>query len=164
MALATAFVGARLGVSPFAGQQLQQRASLRVMPFTAPLTIEAAHKKGSGSTKNGRDSNSKRRGVKVYGGQPVPAGGIIVRQLGSKVHPGRNVGMGKDHTLFALIDGVVVFEKNQRGSRVKVVPHEQYEVPEGQQLKEGSRADRRRKAAAEVRGLVAAAAAAEVAA
>lgn len=85
--LATSFTGARLGAAAFAGQQLQQRASLRVQPFV-PLTIEAAHKKGSGSTKNGRDSVSKRRGVKVYGGQPVPAGGIIIRQLGSKVGEG----------------------------------------------------------------------------
>ncbi|EFN54615.1 hypothetical protein CHLNCDRAFT_15607, partial [Chlorella variabilis] len=77
-----------------------------------------AHKKGAGSTKNGRDSVSKRRGVKVYGGQPVNAGGIIIRQLGTKVHPGKNVGLGRDYTLFSLIDGVVVFEKNSRRSSV----------------------------------------------
>jgi large subunit ribosomal protein L27 len=68
-----------------------------------------AQKKGGGSTRNGRDSESKRLGVKVYGGQAIHAGGIIVRQRGTKVHPGTNVGIGKDHTLFALIDGQVEF-------------------------------------------------------
>jgi large subunit ribosomal protein L27 len=68
-----------------------------------------AHKKGGGTTRNGRDSESKRLGVKVYGGQAINAGGIIIRQRGTKVHPGENVGMGKDHTLFALIDGKVKF-------------------------------------------------------
>ena len=68
-----------------------------------------AQKKGGGSTRNGRDSESKRLGVKVYGGQSIHAGGIIVRQRGTKVHPGTNVGIGKDHTLFALIDGQVEF-------------------------------------------------------
>ncbi len=69
-----------------------------------------AHKKGGGTTRNGRDSESKRLGVKVYGGQAINAGGIIIRQRGTKVHPGENVGMGKDHTLFALIDGKVKFQ------------------------------------------------------
>jgi large subunit ribosomal protein L27 len=68
-----------------------------------------AHKKGGGTTRNGRDSESKRLGVKVYGGQAINAGGIIVRQRGTRMHPGENVGMGKDHTLFALIDGKVKF-------------------------------------------------------
>lgn len=68
-----------------------------------------AHKKGGGTTRNGRDSESKRLGVKVYGGQAINAGGIIVRQRGTKVHAGENVGMGKDHTLFALVDGKVSF-------------------------------------------------------
>lgn len=68
-----------------------------------------AHKKGGGTTRNGRDSESKRLGVKVYGGQAINAGGIIVRQRGTKMHPGENVGIGKDHTLFALIDGKVAF-------------------------------------------------------
>jgi large subunit ribosomal protein L27 len=68
-----------------------------------------AHKKGGGTTRNGRDSESKRLGVKVYGGQAINAGGIIVRQRGTRVHAGENVGMGKDHTLFALIDGKVQF-------------------------------------------------------
>ncbi|MGQ9907885.1 MAG: 50S ribosomal protein L27 [Candidatus Flexifilum sp.] len=69
-----------------------------------------AHKKGGGSSRNGRDSNSKRLGVKAYGGQLVTAGSIIVRQRGTQFHPGRNVGIGKDHTIFAKIDGYVVFE------------------------------------------------------
>lgn len=69
-----------------------------------------AHKKAGGSTRNGRDSQSKRLGVKVYGGQQINAGGIIIRQRGTKVHAGQNVGIGKDHTLFALAGGVVKFE------------------------------------------------------
>jgi large subunit ribosomal protein L27 len=68
-----------------------------------------AHKKGGGTTRNGRDSESKRLGVKVYGGQVINAGGIIVRQRGTRVHAGENVGVGKDHTLFALVDGKVKF-------------------------------------------------------
>jgi large subunit ribosomal protein L27 len=68
-----------------------------------------AHKKGGGTTRNGRDSESKRLGVKVYGGQAINAGGIIVRQRGTRMHPGENVGIGKDHTLFALVDGKVKF-------------------------------------------------------
>jgi len=68
-----------------------------------------AHKKGGGTTRNGRDSESKRLGVKVYGGQAINAGGIIVRQRGTQVRPGTNVGLGKDHTLFALVDGHVEF-------------------------------------------------------
>ena len=68
-----------------------------------------AHKKGGGTTRNGRDSESKRLGVKVYGGQAINAGGIIIRQRGTRVHPGENVGMGKDHTLFALVQGKVQF-------------------------------------------------------
>ena len=68
-----------------------------------------AHKKGGGTTRNGRDSESKRLGVKVYGGQAINAGSIIVRQRGTRVHAGENVGMGKDHTLFALVDGTVKF-------------------------------------------------------
>jgi large subunit ribosomal protein L27 len=72
-----------------------------------------AHKKGMGSSRNGRESESKRLGVKLYGGQQVKAGNIIVRQRGTRHHPGSNVGMGKDHTLFALIDGTVVFRKKR---------------------------------------------------
>ena len=75
-----------------------------------------AHKKGVGSSKNGRESESKRLGIKVFGGQFAKAGNIIVRQRGTVHHPGENVGMGKDHTLFALVDGMVVFRrKNQTG-------------------------------------------------
>ena len=82
-----------------------------------------AHKKGVGSSKNGRESESKRLGVKVFGGQVAKAGNILVRQRGTVYHPGVNVGMGKDHTLFALIDGVVVFRKKQDNrSYVSVEP------------------------------------------
>jgi large subunit ribosomal protein L27 len=83
-----------------------------------------AHKKGGGTTRNGRDSESKRLGVKVYGGQAINAGGIIIRQRGTKVHPGENVGLGKDHTLFALIDGKVQFAVKGSLQRhiVSVVP------------------------------------------
>ena len=70
-----------------------------------------AHKKGQGSSRNGRDSNAQRRGVKVYGGQLVSAGSIIIRQLGTKIHPGKNVGLGKDYTVFSKIDGLVKFER-----------------------------------------------------
>ncbi len=73
-----------------------------------------AHKKGVGSSKNGRDSESKRLGVKKFGGESVSVGNIIVRQKGTKFHPGNNVGMGKDYTLFSLIDGVVKFEPHRR--------------------------------------------------
>ncbi|MDP3285997.1 MAG: 50S ribosomal protein L27 [Desulfobacterales bacterium] len=69
-----------------------------------------AHKKAGGSSRNGRDSNGQRRGVKCYGGEKVTAGSIIIRQLGTKIHPGKNVGMGKDYTLFAKIDGIVAYE------------------------------------------------------
>ncbi|MCX7209953.1 MAG: 50S ribosomal protein L27 [Burkholderiales bacterium] len=83
-----------------------------------------AHKKGGGTTRNGRDSESKRLGVKVYGGQAINAGGIIVRQRGTKLHAGENVGMGKDHTLFALTDGKVQFAIKGAAKRhfVMVVP------------------------------------------
>ena len=79
-----------------------------------------AHKKGQGSSKNGRDSNSQRLGVKVFGGGPVKAGGIIVRQRGSRFKAGRNVKMGKDDTLFSLVPGHVKFESG--GTRISVVP------------------------------------------
>ncbi len=70
-----------------------------------------AHKKAGGSSKNGRDSNAQRRGIKRYGGQKVRAGNILVRQLGTRIHPGSNVGMGRDYTLFSLVDGVVSYER-----------------------------------------------------
>ena len=72
-----------------------------------------AHKKGQGSSRNGRDSQGQRRGVKVFGGQTVTAGAILVRQLGTRIHPGRNVGVGRDYTLFALSDGVVKYGKSR---------------------------------------------------
>ncbi|HUE70253.1 MAG TPA: 50S ribosomal protein L27 [Pirellulaceae bacterium] len=81
-----------------------------------------AHKKGQGSSRNGRDSNGQRRGVKRFGGEAVTAGSIIVRQCGTKFHAGRNVGTGKDYTLFALIEGVVKFDRE--GRRVNVLPVE----------------------------------------
>jgi len=82
-----------------------------------------AHKKGVGSSRNGRESESKRLGVKIFGGQTAKAGNIIVRQRGTQHHPGENVGMGKDHTLFALIDGTVVFRKKRNNrSFVSVEP------------------------------------------
>ena len=74
-----------------------------------------AHKKGGGSSRNGRDSNGQRRGVKVYAGQTVRAGNILVRQVGTNIHPGRNVGEGRDHTLFALINGRVEFRTKTKG-------------------------------------------------
>lgn len=81
-----------------------------------------AHKKGQGTSKNGRDSNAKRRGVKRFGGQAVTAGSIIVRQCGTKFHPGVNVGIGRDFTLFALTDGEVMFDR--KGRRVNIVERE----------------------------------------
>jgi large subunit ribosomal protein L27 len=82
-----------------------------------------AHKKAGGSSRNGRDSQGQRRGVKVFGGETVRAGNILVRQLGTRIHPGKNVGMGRDYTLFALIDGVVRYERKDRErKRVTVLP------------------------------------------
>mgnify|MGYP006290767983 CR=1 FL=1 len=82
-----------------------------------------AHKKAGGSSKNGRDSNGQRRGVKRYGGQRVRAGNILVRQLGTRIHPGENVGLGRDYTLFALIDGVVSYERMGKSKkRASVYP------------------------------------------
>ncbi len=82
-----------------------------------------AHKKGQGSSRNGRDSNAQRLGVKAYGGQTVRGGTIILRQHGTRWKPGRNVGLGRDHTLFALLDGIVRFEKHgSRGQLVSVLP------------------------------------------
>lgn len=95
----------------FAGSafSLPAKSPLSVSPF--PLTIESAHKKGAGSTKNGRDSRGQRLGVKIYGDQVAKPGAIIVRQRGTTFHPGNNVGLGKDYTIFSLIDGLVKFEK-----------------------------------------------------
>ncbi len=77
-----------------------------------------AHKKGQGSTRNGRDSNAQRRGVKKFGGEKVISGNILIRQVGTKWHPGRNVGMGKDYTIFSLVEGNVYFD--QEGRRINV--------------------------------------------
>jgi large subunit ribosomal protein L27 len=82
-----------------------------------------AHKKGQGSSRNGRDSNAQRRGVKVFGGQQINAGGIIVRQVGTRIHPGNNVGLGRDYTLYARIDGFVTFERLDK-TRKKVSVYE----------------------------------------
>ena len=82
-----------------------------------------AHKKGGGSTRNGRGSNPQHRGVKVYGGESVRAGGILVRQVGQTIDPGRNVGVAKDFTLFALVDGIVAYEHStRRKKKVSVYP------------------------------------------
>jgi large subunit ribosomal protein L27 len=82
-----------------------------------------AHKKGQGSTQNNRDSAGRRLGVKKYGGEAVIPGNIIIRQRGTKIHPGKNVGMGKDHTIFALVEGTVVFErKDKKRQQVSIVP------------------------------------------
>ncbi len=92
-----------------------------------------AHKKGQGSTRNGRESHSKRLGVKKFGGQRVIAGNILIRQCGTKWHPGKNVGCGRDWTLFALCDGTVVFDRD--GRRINIKPYEQAAVeasPEAQ--------------------------------
>jgi large subunit ribosomal protein L27 len=84
-----------------------------------------AHKKGVGSSRNGRDSNPKYRGVKKFGGESVVAGNIIIRQCGTVFHPGKNVGLGNDYTIFALVDGVVKFEhKSKRRQKVSVYPAE----------------------------------------
>jgi large subunit ribosomal protein L27 len=84
-----------------------------------------AHKKGEGSSSNGRESHSKRLGVKLYGGQLAIAGNIIIRQRGTKFHPGKNVGIGKDHTLFALVDGTVAFRRKKDDTQyVSIVPFE----------------------------------------
>lgn len=85
-----------------------------------------AHKKAGGSSRNGRDSAGQRLGVKIFGGQDIEAGSIIIRQRGTRVHPGQNVGMGRDHTLFALVNGKVAFGKGRTGrNEVSVVPEPQ---------------------------------------
>jgi large subunit ribosomal protein L27 len=82
-----------------------------------------AHKKGGGSSRNGRDSNSQMRGVKVYAGQEVSAGSVLVRQVGSTIHPGKNVSLGRDYTLFSLVDGIVKYEwKTNTKKKVSVYP------------------------------------------
>lgn len=84
-----------------------------------------AHKKGQGSSRNGRDSNAQRRGIKVFGGQKIKAGSIIIRQVGTKIHPGNNVGVGKDYTIYALVDGIVKFERRDKTrKKVSVYPEQ----------------------------------------
>jgi len=83
-----------------------------------------AHKKAGGSSRNGRDSSGQRLGVKIYGGQAIKAGTIIIRQHGTKIHPGKNVGIGRDNTLFALIDGIVKFDEAGDKKRANVFPVE----------------------------------------
>jgi len=83
-----------------------------------------AHKKAGGSSRNGRDSNGQRRGVKCFSGETVPAGSIIIRQLGTRVHPGENVGMGRDYTLFARVNGVVQFQDRGKRKFVNILPSE----------------------------------------
>jgi len=92
-----------------------------------------AHKKGAGSSRNGRESESKRLGVKIYGGQAAIAGNIIVRQRGTKHHPGKGIGLGRDHTLFALVDGIVKFEKKRdHKSFVSMIPFEEANAAKAQ--------------------------------
>ncbi|KAK9670084.1 hypothetical protein RND81_13G176000 [Saponaria officinalis] len=115
----SSFINGEFGASTLT----RTRYTMPVMPF--PLTIESAHKKGAGSTKNGRDSKGQRLGVKIYGDQVAKPGAIIIRQRGTKVHPGKNVGIGKDHTIFSLIDGLVKFEKyGPDRKKVSVYPRE----------------------------------------
>jgi len=103
-----------------------------------------AHKKGAGSSRNGRESHSKRLGIKIFGGQPAIAGNIIVRQRGTPHNPGQNVGLGKDHTLFALIDGTVVFKKKaDNRSYVSVIPFEAAPVVEAPKAKPAAKAEKK---------------------
>ena len=103
-----------------------------------------AHKKGAGSSRNGRESHSKRLGIKIFGGQPAIAGNIIVRQRGTPHNPGQNVGLGKDHTLFALIDGTVVFKKKaDNRSYVSVIPFETAPVVEAPAPKPAAKAEKK---------------------
>src|SRR4029079_5583133 len=113
--------GARTtGASRGTGSRTPSSRSRASRPRSA---FAMAHKKGAGSTRNGRGSNAQRRGVKVYAGTPVRAGNILVRQVGSSLHAGKNVGTGKDFTLFALIDGVVSYEwKTNKKRQVSVYP------------------------------------------
>ena len=107
-----------------------------------------AHKKGAGSSRNGRESHSKRLGIKIFGGQPAIAGNIIVRQRGTPHNPGLNVGIGKDHTLFALTDGTVVFKKKaDNRSYVSVIPFEAAPVVEAPKAKPAAKAEKKEVAA-----------------
>ncbi|HLV80183.1 MAG TPA: 50S ribosomal protein L27 [Chthonomonadaceae bacterium] len=111
-----------------------------------------AHKKGVGSSRNGRDSKPKRLGVKEFGGETVRAGNVLVRQRGTKLHPGNNVGLGKDYTLFALIDGIVKFEGHSKRRRVSVYAAPAATAPQEEPVQESvveSKPRSRRKTAAE---------------
>ncbi|GFR52140.1 hypothetical protein Agub_g14655, partial [Astrephomene gubernaculifera] len=110
-----------LAAHSFASQAFASRVRVAAAPKRA-LVIQNAHKKGSGSTKNGRDSNAQRRGVKVYGGQPVKAGGIIVRQTGSTWYPGDNCMYGRDYTVFSTVEGIVIFDKKREKPEIHVYP------------------------------------------
>mmetsp|Transcript_31800 Transcript_31800/g.69486 ORF Transcript_31800/g.69486 Transcript_31800/m.69486 type:complete len:154 (-) Transcript_31800:144-605(-) len=114
-------------VSSFAGSRMAAPASAPVAARVAGLTIECAHKKGAGSTKNGRESRAQRLGVKVYGEQAVKAGGIIIRQRGYSVHCGPNTFVGKDYTIHSKIDGVVKFKKTFKEKSVSVEEFEEVE-------------------------------------
>lgn len=109
--------------SSLASSTVARRSVLAFSPVQRrALVIQNAHKKGAGSTKNGRDSNSQRRGIKVFGGQPVKAGGIIFRQVGSTWHEGTNVSMGKDYTVYSLVEGIVVYDKKKERPCIHVYP------------------------------------------
>ena len=91
-----------------------------------------AHKKGQGSSRNGRDSKGQHRGVKVFGGQSIRTGGILVRQCGTKIHPGMNVGLGRDYTIFSLVDGVVAYDNLGKGKTyASVIPAEEIAAEDG---------------------------------
>ncbi|CAA0824628.1 50S ribosomal protein L27- chloroplastic [Striga hermonthica] len=126
--LVSAFKGLSVGSSSsssfFGSIHISQNVAVS-FPIKPSLTILAAHKKGAGSTKNGRDSPGQRLGVKIFGDQAAKAGSIIVRQRGTKFHPGKNVGLGRDYTIFSLIDGLVKFEKfGPDKKKVSVYPRE----------------------------------------
>jgi large subunit ribosomal protein L27 len=123
--LCVGLLALQVPTSLFAPPAARVPALVSFGPQAPGLHVLEAHKKGGGSTKNGRDSNPKRLGVKVYGDQDVKAGGIIVRQMGNKWHPGRNVGEGRDFTLYSLKDGVVRFETVKGRKAVSV-----YDAPE----------------------------------
>src|SRR5215210_5506488 len=126
MAAATRFVSSRCaGASTIASLRVTDRTTPRSRSSVSRVRSSAmAHKKAGGSSRNGRDSQAKRLGVKTFGGELVPAGSIIIRQRGTRVHPGLNVGMGKDHTLFAKITGRIEFSQQGVAKRktVSVVP------------------------------------------
>lgn len=123
-----------------------------------------AHKKGAGSSRNGRESHSKRLGIKIFGGQPAIAGNIIVRQRGTPHNPGENVGLGKDHTLFALVDGTVIFKKKaDNRSYVSVIPFEAAPVAEAPKAKPAAKAEKKAAEAPKAETKKEAAPAAEVA-